>query len=105
MLLLSLLNVWLFYSFPDIFPRRVIDVSDRSLLSRYYYNGRLSSAELMMSMNTSPAVGRHLSLHAQTLRQTSKGIKAQLAQAGCDAEECEELEEKLMSLSERYNNN
>ena len=89
-------------SFPDVFPRRAFDASDASLLARYYYNGRLSSADMMVSVNTSPAVGRHLGLHAETWAQTARGVRSQLAQAGCDAEESEELEERLFSLSERY---
>lgn len=81
----------------------MFDRTDESLLSRYYYNGRLSNMDAMVAVNTSPLVGRYLAQHAQSWRRGARGIRTQLAQAGCDAEESEEMEEKLMSLSERYN--
>jgi hypothetical protein len=90
--------------FPDIFPRRLFSSSDDSLLSKYYYNGRMSNLDMMASVNTSTAVGHHLALHAKHWQHTARGMKAQLAQLGCDAEESEEMEEKLLSLSERYDN-
>lgn len=92
-------------SFPDVFPRREFSSSDESLLSKYYYNGRMSNMDMMAAVNTSSLVGRHLELHAQQWKRTARGMKAQLASLHCDVEESEEMEERLLSLSERYDSN
>lgn len=86
-------------SFPNIFPRQ-----DKKTIvdSGYHHNGKLSSLEMTAAVNTSESVGRHIRNQAVRWSRRSSKIRPQLVQAGVDAEESEEFEEQLLSLSERY---